>query len=328
MKHLFTLLLCSLFLHHAHTQTFPYTFSVEHGTYTPLTNAISVNNGQIWDDIEENVPLGFGFQFMGETTEILHWFGNTAYNIFGLPAVETPLLMSYGADLIDRGYNSDKSLSPISFKTEGEPGSRIFKMEWANAGFFGDDTGNDFVNTQLWIYEGSHDVEMHFGPTLSTSPTNFDYTGPLIGFISEYSFSTEDFQDFWYLSGPVDSPVLSHLSSEEGVDTLQQTLNGAPGNGLIYRFSTGVVAVGDPGQVDHGIQVYPSLVTDAFSIAVRDRNAGLRYTVFDALGKAVRSGQVNGDLERVEMSGLPAGLYYVNLFSAEGSFATKKIWKE
>lgn len=326
MKNLFSLLFCAFFASAATAQTFPYTFSVQQSTYTPLQNAISWNNGQVWDDIDDSVPLGFGFQFFGQSTETLFHFGEiTAYNVFGLPSMQTPLIISYGADLIDRGFDTGNSLSPISFKTEGTPGSRIFKMEWANAGFWGNDAG-DFVNTQLWLYEGSNDVEIHFGPVQSTSPDNFDFGGPLIGFMSNYDFSTDVFQDLWYLVGPVDNPQIEYVSSDKGADEIEETLDSAPTDGLVYRFSTSSVSTSAPG-LQQNIRVYPSLVQDAFSIATEENPMQTRYALLDALGKTIRNGEVNNTLQRVEMSGLPAGMYYVHVFSPQGSLITQKIRK-
>lgn len=333
MKRHFTLFLCTLFLHISIAQTFPYTFTVEHNAYLPLKNAISVNDGEVWDDLDASIPLGFEFEYFGSTTESLYLFGEiTANNVLGLPSTETPLIISYGADLIDRGYDAGTSLSPILYRTEGAPGSRIFKMEWANAGFFYDETGNDFINTQLWLYEGSNDVELHFGPVQSSGIANFDFTGPLIGFMASYMFAGEgEFEDLWFLQGSVDHPVVSYISSLDGTDTLSHTLQGTPGDGTVYRFATGIVHTNDPGQANNGIQVYPSLVSDAVSIAMEaetdSRTQDVRYAVLDALGKTVRSGQMNENLERVEMSGLPGGLYYIHLFSPNRTLATKKITK-
>ena len=135
------LFLCFLFAQSIHAQDFPYDFSVEQGVYTPLQNAISANNGMVWDDPSIEAPLGFDFQFFGQTASTLYWYGGTAFNVFGLPANTTPLIIAYGSDLIDRGYDVGISQSPISYKTEGSPGNRIFKMEWSNAGFYDDAPG-------------------------------------------------------------------------------------------------------------------------------------------------------------------------------------------
>ena len=40
-----------------------YYFGQYQDAYEPLTDSISLNQGQIWDDPTYNVPLGFNFDF-------------------------------------------------------------------------------------------------------------------------------------------------------------------------------------------------------------------------------------------------------------------------
>jgi len=328
-----SILLLSFFLAQSvQSQTLPYVFSVEQGVYAPLTNATSVNNGLVWDDFEFQVTLGFSFQLFGQSTTTMKLYGEFALNIFGLPAASTPMLISYGADLIDRGFDTGISQSPISYKVEGSPGSRIFKMQWANAGFYDDPSGASFTNTQMWLFEGSNNVELHFGLTqVNNSEVFFDFTGPIIGFMDTYSLANETFNNLWYLAGPVNNPVVKNFSYNN-TDTLVQTLNGAPGNGLIYRFAAGLVDINDPQQVSSQVRVYPSIVSTGCTVEVAAELAlnekDMRFKIIDQFGREVRSEPLAGTLTQVDMSGLSNGLYYINLFSPNRVIATKKIIKQ
>jgi len=334
MKHLFTLLFFSLLAPGIQAQTLPYSITVDQAEYTPLENAISVNNGQIWDDPDIQTPLGFNFQLWGQTTSTLFWFGDlTAFNIAGLPGVNTtPALIAYGADLIDRGDATGISQSPISYKTEGEPGNRIFKMEWKNAGFYEDDSGTAFTNLQVWLYEGSNDIELHFGPTqLNDQDVFSDLSGPMIGFIDQFFVANGGlFQNLYYLTGSVDEPTFQSITLA-GVDTLYHTLNGAPDNGLVYRFST-VVDVEDPAQAAYNVQVFPTLVQDVVTIDISNQSAvsgkQAQFTVTDLTGRVLRNGYVTAERTQVNLSGLPSGMYSVHVFSAAGIAESRKIWKE
>lgn len=333
MKQSFLLLLLCVFLQKMEAQPFPYILTVDQAEYTPLVETIAATDG-VWDDLDIQTPLGFPFQLWGQSTSTLFWYGElTAFNVAGLPAASnTPFLIAYGADLIDRGYDSGISQSPISYKTEGEPGNRIFKMQWANAGFFYDDSNTSFTNLQVWLYEGSNVIELHFGPTEVEDPSVFDFTGPLIGFMDEYSLIDDVFQNVFYLTGPVEHPTVVQSTFSQ-IDTISSTLHSAPGNGLIYRFTPGVSATGNPQLSDNGIRVYPTLASDAISIALNDPTAtilqkGLYYNMFDALGKTVRSGQITNDTERVEIKNLAGGLYYVSIYSPAGLVGTQKVRKQ
>lgn len=327
------LLFCLILAQSIHAQTFPYVFSVDHGVYTPLTNAVSANNGAVWDDPSIQAPLGFDFHFFGQTASTLYWYGGTAFNLFGVAADPTPLIISYGSDLIDRGYDAGISLSPISYKTEGTPGNRVFKMEWANAGFFDDDSGNAYTNTQMWIFEGSNNVELHFGPTdVNNSAAFFDFTGPLFGFMDSYSFMNDDYDNLWYLVGPVNNPVVKHISGVAALDTLYQTVNGAPGDGLIYRFASNMVALKDPQQFNSQVRVFPTVASSVLTIEITDELAAnegdMRYEVINQLGQKVMSAPISGTSTRVDVSNLSGGLYYLNLLSSNLIVATKKVIRQ
>ena len=42
------------------------------------------------------------------------------------------------------------------------PGRRVLKIEWKNAGiyeeYYDDKVSNDYINFQLWLYEGTNDI--------------------------------------------------------------------------------------------------------------------------------------------------------------------------
>ncbi len=88
----------------------------------------------------------------------------------------------------------------------------------------------------MWIFEGTNDVELHFGPTEVNNPVAFfEFTGPLIGFMDTYSFPDDEFDNLWYLVGTVDNPVVHLLIDIEGFDTMHHTLDGAPGDGQAHK---------------------------------------------------------------------------------------------
>lgn len=331
MKNIF-LLSCWLFAQTLFAQTLPYVFSVQQGVYTPLSNAVSVNNGEVWDDLDIQVPLGFNFQLLGQTMSSLYMDGEFALNIVSIPTDPSPLLFAYGADLIDLGINSGESLSPISYQVTGAAGSRIFKIEWANAGFYDDENGTDFINTQLWLFEGSNDIELHFGPNQIQNPDSFSgFTGPVFGFVQNYSFFDEVFEYFWYLRGPVNDPVIDMVTLDE-VDTLTQTVIGAPGDGLIYRFASTSVGTKDISLLNDQVRVFPSLASEAVTIAVTDELAlsekEIWYEMVDQLGQTVRRAPLAGTSAQVDVSGLATGFYFMNLVSSTRMLASKKIVKQ
>ena len=333
MKQFSILLFCGLMTHALHAQTFPYTLTVDQAPYAPLENATALTDG-VWDDPDLQTPLGFNFQMFGQTIPSLYWYGElTANLVAGAPTTgSTPFLIAYGVDLVDRGYESGTSLSPIRYKTEGMPGNRIFKMEWANAGFYEDATGEAFINFQVWLYEGSNNVELRFGPVQTNDQQVFtDFSGPLIGFMDQFSVQNGTFNNLFYLTGAPEHPILQQANINNA-DTLFNTLNGTPADGTIYRFSTTTVGTDNPETVAQQARVFPTLAKDAVSIELSDElfasNTDVRYRIVDQWGKNLRSGQVTDAITRVDMSTLPSGAYYVNLYSPDQVVTTAKVWKE
>lgn len=81
----------------------------------------------------------------------------------------------------------------------GKNGNRIFKLEWNHLLLTQDATGTSFVNAQLWLYEGSGKIEVHYG-NCSYLPeymnNGLDETGPTVGIAKEktetYFYATDE----------------------------------------------------------------------------------------------------------------------------------------
>ncbi|MEK6616027.1 MAG: hypothetical protein AABZ32_07945, partial [Bacteroidota bacterium] len=180
----------------------PYTFSYSMGTYTNLVNPISINAGLTWDDPTFSIPIGFNFTLWNNTISTI----NT--DVFWLGGILTPSVsgiqpfLGYLADITDRASTPTNwdgmpgSLSPISYEVTGTTGNKIFKMEWKNAGFYEDINNNsvstDYVNLQMWLYEGTNNIEIRFGNSSITQP-NLVYAGdpgPAIG-VGMYDYNLD-----------------------------------------------------------------------------------------------------------------------------------------
>ena len=136
------------------------------------------------------------------------------------------MIIPYGADIADRGYNTPISESDVFYKLTGEPGSRIFKLEWKNVGFYREiaeqGTANNYTNFQLWIYEGSSDIEVRFGPNYTP---DFDYihfdNGVLVALSDSIGYLGWGPGQILYLKGPEDQVELVTVASPEFVWTAE-----------------------------------------------------------------------------------------------------------
>ena len=145
--------------------------------------------GDFWDDPEFTAPIGFDFEFFGKTHNQIMLIGLGGVLAFeDIYTVDTvDVLIPYLDDLMDL-ENFDQNLqSSISYLTEGNPGERIFKLEWKNSGFYNSNTADNQISFQMWLYETSNDIEFRFGPGSIPNPSIVhEYGGPSIGVMENY----------------------------------------------------------------------------------------------------------------------------------------------
>jgi hypothetical protein len=298
-----------------------YSFSKSTGTYSNLTDAVSINNGQLWDDPMDSIPVGFNFKLYDLTLDTVYLgvgFGGLVSSAIDTNFEADYLILPFETDLVDRGDLSGHSLSPISYRLDGVSGSRILKIEWKNTGFLGEEdisgTLNDYIDFQVWLYEGTNDIEMHYGPNQVTNPlvNYYGETGAIIG-LSDY-----DLIDAYLLSGNPDSPMLS--------DTLV-VLGGTPADGTIYKFSnlTSGIEGDQPGNFH--VQISPNPVQRFATIRVNNgklNHAELRLTdTFGRIVKKIQGIQTNEII--LDCDNLGKGMYLYQLSEPGKPIATGKL---
>lgn len=215
---------------------FNYDFDASVSTYIELNPALAepVNNGEIWDQPEYTIPMGFPFELNGHAVTSFHFDGSGSRMASN---TQVPFVVAqvfpFESDLIDRGTIGGTSLSPISYIIEGVPGSRIQKIEFKNAGSYYEydvqGTLNMYVNFQCWLFEGSNNIEFHFGPNHVDIPILFygGGTGPLSG-LRDYDEFLNQVSNGHYLIG---SPSNPFMSEDIGF------INGTPATGTVYHFT-------------------------------------------------------------------------------------------
>jgi hypothetical protein len=215
---------------------FNYDFTSTTSTYVELNPGLAepVNNGEIWDEPEYTIPMGFPFELNGHAVTSFHFDGhgsqmasNTQVPFF------VAQVLPFESDLIDRGTIGGTSLSPISYIIEGVPGSRIQKIEFKNAGSYYEydvqGTLNMWVDFQCWLFEGSNNIEFHYGLSHVDVPILFygGGTGPLAA-LRDYDEFLNQFSNGHYLIGSTSNPF---LSEDIGY------INGTPATGTVYHFT-------------------------------------------------------------------------------------------
>lgn len=324
----------------AQAQTFPYTFTATTDDYVPLANATSLNNGELWDDPEYVVPIGFEFDLFGQSINELSFDFGLGGIVGALDNGENfiSLLIPYGSDIADRGLLTGKSKSEIRYQTEGAPGSRIFKLEWDNAGFYYEmdenETNDDFVNFQLWLYEGSNIIEVRFGESSIADPDLVhEFAGsPLVGLVDTIVGGGSDVASLFYLNGDPQSPSVDFVGELEELFFLSSVLDGSPADGQIYRFAPNVSSLFGPSLVASDVQAWPTVAADRVTLywpGWETVQGLVQARIIDAQGRTFGTPvAITESMTEISVTHLPAGAYWIQLMLPGGGLAgAKKIIK-
>lgn len=318
MKKIFTrlsILAISMIISTGVMAQFAYTFSQSTTTYVPVTGGTNAFNFD-WDDDEHMVPIGFNFNYFGKTytNVVLH---SNGLLVFDVDINLTPLsdtirtitvygdygTSGQGADLVDRGFLSGISQSPIVYNTLGMAPNRVLVIEWQNAGFYSDPNKTSYVNVQARLYENTNHIDIVVGSN-SVNPNHYEpgSSGPIIG-VTAWDVNTSAMIGALYLSGSPGSaqPTPSYVE-----------LTGTPASGTLYSFMPASTSVNEISSSD--IRVYPNPVADHLYLDIPSDADLEMIHITDINGRLYIShakDSHNGNL-KIDVSSLPGGVYIIH----------------
>jgi PKD repeat protein len=224
---------------------FRYIFKDTSTPYAPLSaSAISLNGSTKWTGKKYVAPMPFTWKLdsnilvSGMPLDLIN--STTASDTNNVSDVNGFFL---GFVLgIDRGDAGPGSLSPIRYKTVGTAPQRIFKLEIANAGFSKEQvnhgTLSDSFSLQIWVYETSNILELHFGPSRITYPSEyFSFgSGPHLGYMQHTDLSTSTHGNVYYVASNGTSTRIDTMRLPF-VTPPTNNLNAWPASGRVFRFT-------------------------------------------------------------------------------------------
>lgn len=313
---LFTLMIISLgFISRAQTPF--YSFSQYTSAYVELPSPISVNGSTVWNYSGSTpsayFPLDIAtlvsyFEVFGDMNNNMRiWGGVLQFYHSGFQQLY--YLNAFGFfspdGMKDKGTSS--TLSPISYQVVGASPNRILKVQWKNAGHAA--ASADFINVQIWLYETSNVIEMHYG---SSSITNAGTTQLGIGIGHVYVPTSNPLEDDFLQNSP-SNPVLSMSASP---------FYGIPADGTVYKFAPGGAAVNEI-NFDSFFSVYPSPSSGVFQITSEQLQI-TNIEIVNELGDIVSQMTVNKKQETLDLSAQPNGIYFLHIKTDQGT-ANKKL---
>ena len=292
----------------------PYTFSQYTSTYTNLSSPTVISTPNWTDFSVYTLHLPFKFNYFGanfDTLYVMGGFEGFIYNGNGSGGT----FGSYEIYTYDNAMTDFKGTATISYQVTGAQPNRILKVQTLNANFDNDASETDYGNVQLWLYEGSNIIEMHYGQSSILHPADTwqvpNCAGPTVTIIKDAS-------GFVSLSGNASNPTASSTAASLCV-------TGAPPQDKVYKFVPNASGVSE---LNNSIEVTisPNPSTDIFSVVTSETTPS-QIIITNMLGEKIYSSQINSQKSEIDLSKHPAGIYFLNTKTPNGA-AVRKIVKE
>lgn len=301
-----------------------YNFTQSTSTYADLVTPTSINNGTVWQyDGFGPFNISFPVEVFGVEFNQFYFDDDTFYlgneGSEDMMAVVDPLT----AYICDRGLIDDTSISPLSYKTEGTIGSRIFKIEVKNAGLedeeFFDGTTNLFLNYQIWFYENDKSIEYRYGATNITETNKLEYMEDL--WLPVLAMQNNASGNVAYLDGNLTEVNYNEEAINEETDLESFGLNGVVTANTVYRFSQNPLSIKDMEKVS--FSMFPNPVNSVLNLTFTDPMTKT-YHIYDMAGRLVIKGNVNNmQSAEINTSSLKEGSYILRIGSSTKKFIKK-----
>jgi hypothetical protein len=288
-----------------------YSFSQLSSTYSAFSG--TVVSIPFWDDFSI-IPLHlpFTFKFFNVNKDSIYIIGGfVAFHQEAPGYFPTDNLYYFDTDFQERSIGGP---SEISVTTTGSAPNRIYKVQIENAGLVEDMSGteDDFANCQLWLYETTNVVEIHYGLSNIAAATYSPFTGPTVGLY-------KDQISFLALSGSAASPTVSTTVASINI-------NGTPVTSQVYRFvptTTGIESVNP----SFG-NLYPNPSTGLFTMKFTEDMDDVEVSIYNTLGDLVfqqEKSHVNKFENETIDSNMGTGVYLVKVTSREKQFIERIV---
>lgn len=308
-----------------------YTFISKTTPYQELSNPISLNQGQVWNN-GSYFPVYFNFNFsiLGQNYTAVNVKAGGGLNFPGLGMKELFVFHTPFGGYLLSDKDSVTSESDISYEVSGTAGQQILKVQWKNAGFvqwYTTSDTNDFVDFQVWLFEADNHIEVHFGPSL-TDPGTYGFPNangnPNPG--SSFKFWFDSCSNVFGLSGPANLPSYLYFNS---CTPNYVFIDGTPSNGMTYILNPPGMSIDEYSNIDFSL--YPNPAAQFISVSDLKKPGEISHIqITNNTGTAVlnfeKSDIAFPDFE-IQIEFLPDGVYFLNVYDNEGNIKSEKFIK-
>lgn len=289
-------------------QEFPYAFSVHNEPFQFLEEATDLTEGELWDDPEFVIPIGFDWTFFNNTINSINLLPPGSQIIGNISSeMTTDLYYPYAADIMNA--SAGEQVSSIKYALEGTPGNFIFKLEWRNVGFYDEfATSGSFGNTtnfQMWIHENGNVLEYRYGDNTIKSPETIHFYGNPFALIGdEVSLDATSWNALWAIAGDPSNPTLMPMPQDLNDISEEYLLNGEPSSGTVYRFGESPTNIEEKDNFQ--FTLWPNPASSWIRIWTTEQTD---YRIYNMVGQVLQSGQLVNEQTDISIETLPAGVY-------------------
>jgi hypothetical protein len=284
-----------------------YTFTQTNEPYSTIHNGTVISTAG-WD--YQNtfaVPFPFQFNYFNAAFDTF-WVsgGMGGFEYYGSGTYGDYILYFYDAPVFDLGFG----LSPISYYVQGNPGSRILILQLENAGFIYDQQQTDYFEVQVWFYETTNVIEIHYGPSSVQNNASWypNYQGPTVAL-------DMDGTTYYELYGQSSN---ASFSSNPPVDYV----TGSPQATTVYRFTPTVNGIEKINSLP--VSVYPNPSNGNLTLNSSLLKSDATLSVYDLNGRLLLTESIGAGIHHYSFDFVD-GVYLLKINSADGDYIQRLV---
>jgi hypothetical protein len=211
----------------------------------------------------------------------------------------------------------------ISYKTTGQPGNRILKVQYKYLGFLNNSDPTYYTNFQVWFYEGEDKLEFHYGPrNILGSGAYIDdgdggsCPGAFIILADIFNEDQPTTESGHVLNTPADPQY------EQFFQSTTCDYQGMPDENDVYRFYRTSLGLTDQSQFTAAL----SKVNDHSFLVETGNDLVKSITIYSMEGKVIKSiDHINQAQISVDLQSTVSGVLIVEIMNQYGKSERKKI---
>jgi hypothetical protein len=295
-----------------------YHFSIDSGTFTPLTGA-----NVVWitgDDVTtSSLPIGFNFSYGLPTATSYNqfclnsngWIGLTSNFLPNLTAYNTPNMITTSYPTIAPLWD-DLSISSggkISYLSSGTVENRVLTIEWLNMKWYWG-ASSPVISFQAKLYEANGTIEFIYRQEIGNASSNHASIG----------INNASTTDFWCLNTDLTNALYG---------TNCNTITTKPPTGSIYRWATTNLNSNETNSLENKIKVYPNPFSNDINITFGSMaNEINSVTIYNNIGEIVyqkNNSEITFSENYTVDASFEKGIYFIKIITKDKTYTLKAI---